>query len=479
MADRARPRRAAATRAVPATDAASARVAVPGEAPAPAAPATRAVLVARLGVLLRAAARAGPPPGLIELDLDRFDEMNDGLGPSLCDTLLRRVALRLRAIVPDALLARTSGSRFAVLLADGQTAARVAARVREVVRRPYAIAGHAVTLDVSVGVAVAGPGERDALRVLHAAGLALHQAQRDGHGCIRHFDPSMYERAVHRVALEADFRAAITLQRIELRRALSNEQFQLDYQPQVALADGRLTGFEALLRWHHPDRGMVAPDLFVPLAEETGLIVLLGEWVLRAACRDAAAWPFAPGGVPLRIAVNVSPLQLRDGGGLLAAIDRALADSGLAAARLEIELTETALADDIGATLAAIRARGCPLALDDFGTGHSSLSRLHGYPFTRLKIDRAFIADLDPGPGAPAASRERLVKAIVGLGLGLGLGVTIEGVETPYQRDVARRAGCDEVQGFLVSPPLPRGAVADFIRRFDPPSPADVATDDR
>ncbi len=439
--------------------------------------ATRHRLTERLGALLGDVLFKNLKPGLILFDLHRFKAINDGLGPWICDRLLCRVAARMRSVVPDAALhARISGDGFAVLLYDERDATDVATRLLDFIGRPFAIDGQPITLGASFGVSSAGSGGADALSVLHAADLALHQAQREGRNRICRFDPSMRKHAALRQSLENDFRSAIALQQVELRRALKSDQFQVHYQPQVSLADGRITGFEALLRWQHPQRGLVSPDQFVPLAEETGLIDILGEWVLRTACRDAAGWPLPKNGVPLRVAVNVSPLQLRDGAALLGAIRGALDESGLSVERLEIELTETALAGDVGETLLAIRALGAALALDDFGTGYSSLSRLYRHPFTRLKIDRSFVADLgrDNNDEAERAG-EWMVRAIAALGLGLGLDTVIEGIETPHQREIARFAGCTEMQGYLVSPAVAGAEVADFILRLDRPLEQKVA----
>ncbi len=436
--------------------------------------ATRRRLTERLTERLEARSSAGQLPALVVLDLDRFKSVNDGLGPLIGDTLLRRVADRLRTVVPDkTFLARMSGDGFAALLNEGSVAADTAAQIQDVISRPYVIGGHAITLGASLGIAHADLEHNDALSILHAADVALHQAQSGGRSRIRQFEPVMKENALFRLGLENDFRAAVTLQQIELRRAMESQHFQVHYQPQVSLADGHVTGMEALVRWHHPERGMVPPSLFIPLAEEIGLIDLIGEWVLRTACRDALTWPVPRNGVPLRVAVNVSPLQLRDGGALLHAIERALNESGLPVERLEIELTETALAvDDFGATLAAIRNLGADLALDDFGAGYSSLSRLHRLPFTRLKIDRSFVADLAVGEGQTGDERgqqagEWMIRAIASLGLGLGRDTVIEGVETPHQREIARLAGCTEMQGYLVSRPVPAASVADLLKRLD------------
>ncbi|PZN94802.1 MAG: diguanylate cyclase [Alphaproteobacteria bacterium] len=431
--------------------------------------ATRDQLMARLDALLPGGPSQAARPGLILVDLDRFRAMSDGLGPLVCDKLLARVGSRLQAIVPMAtLLARVSGDGFGVLLDDGSDAVATAGRLLDFLGRPYSVKGHPITISARLGIAVADGHGDDANSIFHAANLALHHAQRSGGNRLQLFNMSMRQSAERRQALENDFRAAIALQRVELLRALNSEQFKVYYQPLLSLADNRLTGFEALLRWHHPERGLVSPDEFIPLAEEFGLISLIGEWVLRTACREAATWPVPKSGVPLKLAINVSPLQLRQGETLLAAIRVALAETGLSVDRLEIELTEIALADDVGDTLHAIRALGVKLVLDDFGTGYSSLSRLHKYPFSRLKIDRSFVAGNTPATDAVARrSSEGMVRAIAALGAGLGLDTVIEGVETPRQREIARLAGCTEMQGFLVSPPVLGAALPALIARLD------------
>jgi EAL domain-containing protein (putative c-di-GMP-specific phosphodiesterase class I) len=274
----------------------------------------------------------------------------------------------------------------------------------------------------------------------------------------------MQTTASVRQKLESDLRAALTLQQVELRRALVSEQFEVHYQPQVSLADGRLKGFEALLRWRHPLGGWISPAEFIPIAEEIGLIELVGEWVMRIACRDAAEWPVPLGELPLRIAVNVSPLQLRDGPSLLAAIARAAQEAGLQLNRLELEITENALVCDVADTLRAIKQMGCELALDDFGTGYSSLGRLRNLPFDRIKIDRSFMLDLaDEAADGARSSAMWMVRAIASLGSGLGQETIAEGIETEGQAALARDAGCTEMQGFLVSRAIPNTEVADFI----------------
>jgi EAL domain-containing protein (putative c-di-GMP-specific phosphodiesterase class I) len=327
--------------------------------------------------------------------------------------------------------------------------------------------GNAVTLGASIGVAAAGENGETGHDLLHAADLAMHQAQADGRNRIRRFEPAMRDRAKTRFGLESDLRAAIASQQVELQHALINQQFDVHYQPQVRIADGVLTGFEALLRWRHPERGMIRPDDFIAVAEDTGLIDLLGEWVLRMACREALGWHPAGDGPPLQVAVNVSALQLRSGNSLVADIARILAETGLPASRLEIELTETALADGIGDTLVAIRALGVDLALDDFGTGFSSLNQLRNHPFTRIKIDRSFVIGLVEHREDPCETGgEVMVRAIASLGRGLGLETIVEGVETPHQLAIARAAGCTTVQGFLVSRAVPASDVPALITRL-------------
>ncbi len=433
--------------------------------------ATRRALIEAMDTLL---ADPSQRPGLLLLDLDRFKAVNDSLGPLIGDAVLCRIAQRLQKVCPEArLIARVSGDGFAVLLPDDAEVASMAATVLDMIARPYAIRGHAVNVLASAGTATSDGNRRTSHALFHAADLAMHEAERDGRNRMRRFEPSMQERARLRQALEADLRAAMALQQVELRRALVTKQFELHYQPQVALADGRLTGFEALLRWRHPRRGLVSPEEFIPLAEEIGLIGLLGDWVLRTACRTAAAWPALPDGAVPRVAVNVSPLQLIDGREMILGVRRALEDSGLPPDRLEIELTESALAADVADTLGALRRLGVGLALDDFGTGHSSLGRLRSFHFDRIKIDRSFVADLRPDlPEEAQRAAAWMVRAVASLGVGLGMETVVEGIETPEQRDIALQAGCTIMQGWLAGRPMPEAEVPAAITRFPAPGGA-------
>jgi diguanylate cyclase (GGDEF)-like protein len=429
--------------------------------------ATRKYLVEFVDAHLSETLHATARPSLILIDIDRFKKTNDSFGPLVCDSLLRSVAQRLRSLASDAkLIARISGDGFALIMKDASAALPLAKTLLEFLSRSYAVEGHVINISVSIGIACADNIRNIASDLMRAANVALHQAQNAGGGVVRHFEVSMLEEIAASNALETDFRAALAALQPEPCSGVINNQFEVHYQPQVSLADGQLCGFEALVRWRHPERGLVLPDKFIPLAEQTGLIAILGDWVLATACRDANLWPATrnyPAG--LRVAVNVSPVQLRDGAALVASIQRALHQSGLPAERLEVELTETALASDVGDTLNAIREMGARLALDDFGTGYSSLSRLIQFPFSSIKIDRSFIRSIDCSSHKPAQQiAEKMICAIASMGQELGLITVVEGIETVQQMEIARRAGCTEIQGYLISRAVPSSGVGLLIQ---------------
>jgi diguanylate cyclase (GGDEF)-like protein len=420
-----------------------------------------------------------PKPALLALDLDRFQAINDSTGIVTGDGVLQRVARRIvGAVPPGATVARISGDEFAVLLPDAKHGETIATQLLELIGRPYAVNGHAVTLSVSVGLALAPQHGTDADALLRAANIALHRAESEGKNHWVRFEPWMQVDASARQSLETDLRAALALNMVELRTAMTVEQFEVHYQPQLTLKERRLTGFEALVRWRHPTLGLVMPDRFIPLAEEIGLIGLLGDWVIRTACRTAASWPTPDSGLPLQVAVNVSPIQLRERRALVASIANALDESGLPAARLEIEITESALIGDALETLCAIKALGVALALDDFGTGYSSLSQLAHYPFDRLKIDRSFVRDLpasDDDTGRDAAHATWMIQAIASLGSGLDMATIAEGVETERQAQLVMNAGVTDMQGYLASRPVEEQCIPAMIARFEghlsPPTP--------
>ena len=400
--------------------------------------------------LLRQAREAGTGLAVLCLDLDRFKPVNDSFGHAVGDGLLKAVAARLRTQVRGHdLVARLGGDEFAVLYAveDAEGAAALAQRLIRIVSAPYRLDDVTAEIGMSVGIALVGPDAgagRDIERLLKEADMALYEAKAGGRGTARLFETKMDETARERLTLER-----------ELREALQDGRFELHYQPLVDLSDDRITGMEALVRWRHPERGLVSPALFIPLAEETGLIVPLGDWVLRQACRDAAGWP---GGIS--VAVNVSPLQLRHRG-FAQSVLAALAAGGLDAARLELEITESVLLDDTEAnleTLHTLRRLGVRISMDDFGTGYSSISYLRRFPFDKIKIDRSFVRDCAGSPDAGA-----IIRAIVGLGASLGITTLVEGVETEPQLATVRAEGAREVQGFLFSPPRPAAEIAALL----------------
>ena len=392
--------------------------------------------------------RAGEGCALLLVDLDRFKPVNDTLGHPVGDALLVKVAERLRSAVRASdTVARIGGDEFVILqtnVANPTETQALARRLVDLIGRTYMVDGHLLTIGASVGVALAPADGQDADRLLKNADLALYRAKLDGRGLFRFFEPEMDGRMQARRQLELD-----------MRQALARREFQLHYQPQLNLETDQLTGCEALIRWRHPVRGMVSPAEFIPLAEEIGLIVPIGEWVMRQACRDAAGWP-----APLTVAVNVSPAQFKSDR-LVEMIVSALATSGLPAARLEVEITEGVLLQESGRTLQTLhrlRDLGVRVSMDDFGTGYSSLSYLRSFPFDKIKIDRSFVSDLVSKPDG-----EAIIRAIAGLGKSLGMTTVAEGVETAEQMHRIRAEGCTDVQGYLISRPVPAEDLAALL----------------
>jgi len=388
------------------------------------------------------------------LDLDRFKPVNDALGLPAGDQLLRDAAQRLVSCARESdLVARLGGDEFAVIQVNGgnpAAASVLADRLLRAIGAPFDIAGQQVMIGTSIGIAQAPADSNDPDELLKKADLALYDAKTRGRGVHSFFKPELDRRAQGRRALESD-----------LREAADKGQLELHYQPVISLPDDKLLAFEALVRWHHPLHGMVMPDAFIPLAEETGLIEELGIWVLNRACIQAASWPDHLG-----VAVNLSPLQL-NGGGLVAIVRQALHASGLAPARLELEITESVpLAENSInlATLHGLRALGVRISLDDFGAGYSSVSYLRNFPFDTIKIDRSFVRDVTGNREAAA-----IVRAMATLGSSLGMAITAEGVETDEQLRAVRALGCTRAQGYLISTPRPASelpAITKLDRRF-------------
>ncbi len=384
------------------------------------------------------------------LDLDQFKAVNDALGHPIGDELLKLVADRLRGCTrePDT-VARLGGDEFAIIMTQMQEAtdaAALAKRIRDSIVKPYQIEGHQIVTDISIGISVAPFDAVDADPLLRNADMALYGAKADGRGTYRFYELEMNTRMKTRRELEMD-----------LRKALVSKEFELHYQPLVNLKSNEVNAFEALLRWNHPKRGLVSPADFIPVAEETGLIVPLGEWVLKSACYEAVDWPD-----DIKVAVNLSPAQLNNRN-LLNVVIGALAETGLPARKLQIEITETVLLHNTFGTLQTLhelRKLGVQIALDDFGTGYSSLSYLRSFPFDKIKIDRSFIQDLSNG-SEPVA----IVQAVANLAKCLNMTSTAEGVETQQQMDILQSMGCTEMQGYLFSRARPAKEIRQFFKR--------------
>ncbi len=407
----------------------------------------RMLLRERLDLAL-ARVHRGEQVAVLYLDLDDFKGINDALGHDVGDKILQAVADRLRGCVRETdTIARLGGDEFAIIQVGVEQlsdAARLAIRIREAITSSCEVNGHPILTDISIGISIAPNDTNEPDQLLRNADMALYRAKAEGRGTFRFFEPQMDERVKARRTLE-----------IDLRRAIVNGEFELHYQPQVELARGQISGCEALLRWQHPERGLVPPAEFIPLAEETGLINQIGEWVLRQSCIEAVAWPDDIG-----LAVNLSPVQFRDEG-LAQLVVGALAVSGLPARRLEVEITEAALLHNNEATLATLHQLhelGVEIAMDDFGTGYSSLSYLRSFPFDKIKIDRSFITDI-----AESDDSRAIVRAVIGLASHLRMTTIAEGVETQRQLDMIAALGCTEMQGYLYSGPVP---AKDLVRLF-------------
>ena len=400
-----------------------------------------------------AAARGNHSIAVLYIDLDRFKAVNDTLGHPIGDLLLCKVADRLRSAMREGdFVARLGGDEFAIIqaaAADTTGVTTLATRLVDLIGRAYAVEGHMLHIGASIGVAVFPVDGYEPDILFKNADLALYRAKAEGRGRYRLYEPEMDHRMQARRAME-----------IDLRRALALRQFEIEYQPQLDLSSNRIVGFEALICWNHPERGRVSPADFIPIAEEIGVIVPIGEWVLRTACRQATTWP-----TPVSIAVNVSPTQFRTGK-VFEMIRSALANSGLPASRLEIEITEGALLDNNDVVLQALgaaRGLGVRVSMDDFGTGYSSLSYLQKFPFDKVKIDQSFIRNIEANP-----ERRAIVRAITTLASALGMKTTAEGVETEAELDCVRAEGCNEVQGYFTGRPQSAVAAAALLVSSNP-----------
>jgi diguanylate cyclase (GGDEF)-like protein len=414
----------------------------------------RALFEDRLAGALKHSARQRDMVAVLFLDLDRFKIINDTLGHTIGDALLIALSRRLRASVRDEdTVARMGGDEFIFILRglrNAEDAVKPAQKILEAIRPPFHIHGHELHVTASIGIGLYPGDGLGSDQLLKCADMALYRAKERGRNRLQLYNPTLNVRVVEQMVLEK-----------HLRRALEQDQFRLVYQPQVALDSGQVVGVEALIRWRHPELGVISPDDFVPLAEENGLIEPLGLWVLRTACMQHRAWREAHIS-GLRLAVNMSARQFQRSG-LEARIHEVLGETGMEARWLELELTESVLmqeGDSTAALLESLSASGISFALDDFGTGYSSLSYLKRFPIKRVKIDRSFVRDINTNEGDAA-----LARAVIAMAHGLGVDVVAEGIESLEQLAKLRRYGCDEGQGYFLGRPVVPSEVPQLVRR--------------
>jgi len=417
----------------------------------------RALFHELLGHTLQRAARDRTQFALLFVDMDNFKTINESLGHSLGDQVLIEAGRRLKELLPDRdAIARISGDEFNIILHDSEGMPGfdlVTQRMIDALARPFELDGHSLYVGASAGIALY-PADGTTAEILQShAEAALHQAKLRGRGMLHFFSPEMSGRAKARLTLEAD-----------LRRSVERDELRVYYQPQVDLASGLIVGLEALVRWQHPQRGLISPIEFIPLAEESGFVVQLGDWVLRSACRQIKRWSDA-GLAPRQVAVNVSAIQLSRGR-LVESVREALQETGIAAHQLELEITESSVMLDREKSLqslADLKALGVQLSIDDFGTGYSSMAYLQQLEVHKLKVDMAFVRDMTTNAGNAS-----IVKAVIALGHSLGLEVIAEGVETLDQARQLRLLECDVIQGYLISQPLPVDTMTEFLATFKP-----------
>lgn len=406
------------------------------------------------------------PITIVLLDIGRFRKVNDSVGIQIGDRIIRTISKRLKKAAPEALLiGRTSGDNFALTFKglNEQKLSVITDRLIDFVQRPIAVGGNVIVVSLALGVANSeSPNGRDAAYLFHTADIALHYAQRNGLA-VAYFEQSMLDAAKAAHTIENDLRVSISTQTPELHQAIATQQFSIHYQPIISGADYSIVGFEALIRWNHPDRGWVSPGKFIPIAEEIGVIDTLGAWVMRKACRDMMQWHGALLKKDFFISVNISAKQFQNPSLLINTITRALQESSLAPHRLKLELTETSTINESPENFFKVKETGCKLSLDDFGTGYSSLTYLHSLPFDSVKLDRSFISDLYVKDEEKWPVSEQMIRAIFSLSSAIGLDLIIEGIETEAQLDFLSKLGCPMYQGYLFSKPLPSDQVSNFL----------------
>ncbi|WP_353673219.1 EAL domain-containing protein [Synechocystis sp. LKSZ1] len=416
--------------------------------------ANRSVLIERIELAIHRLSRHPQACfSLLFLDLDNFKIINDSLGHSLGDLLLMDISQRLKQLVRSVdLVARLGGDEFVILLEDVEgigAVVEVAERLLTELKHPFQLKAHSIVCHASMGIVLSNPTYTQAEELLRDADIAMYRAKLNGRATYAIFDPSMHHQVLERLHLESD-----------LRQALNRHEFTLQYQPIMTIASGQLQGFEALIRWQHPQRGWIRPDHFIPIAEEMGLIIPLGHWILQTACQQLAQWQALTAQRSLYVAVNLSSRQFYDPQ-LLEKLDQSLAESGISGKSLVLEITETMLIHNIEKVthlLDSIRTKGIRISIDDFGTGYSSLSYLYRLPVNSLKIDRSFVNQMQEGQRNYA-----IVKTVITLGDLLGINVVAEGIETQAQLQALQSLGCELGQGYLLSKPLTTAAAQDFL----------------
>lgn len=405
---------------------------------------------------------------ILAIELARFGRVNASMGTELGNKVISTVAKRLQKIFPDvALIARTHGDHFCIVFTGVTDVFRQIQLLNDFAQRPLALQGEVIVMSVRVGVAELGPLLKSKSHLLNAAEVALHRAKRDGlKVCFFTTDFADAAKAAHR--LENDLRISLATNHAELHKAISNKEFRLLYQPIVDVSKKQVHALEALIRWHHPTRGLISPAEFIPMAEQIQVMDVLGHWIIRRACMDSLAFPSNKDGSRPGISVNISATQFIEPGLLLATVKQALDESGIEPSLLKLEITESAaVGTDNLKIIDALRSLGCKVALDDFGTGYSSLTQLNAIPLDYIKLDRSFIAALGGGDAAEDQRSDRITRAVLGIAETFNIISIVEGVETPLQAERLQSYGCNLIQGYLFSKPLSCEEACIFISNFN------------
>lgn len=433
-------------------------------------------LVNRIGLeeFLAGISAEGASDGLslVTMELSRFGKVNDSMGAELGNKIISTVAKRLQKIFPNvALIARTHGDHFCLVFTGDVDILEQIELLNDFTQRPLAMRGEVIVMSVRVGVAVLGPLVESPSGLLHAAEVALHRAKRDQVKRV-FFQRSLENEAKSAHRLENDLRVSLVTNHVELHKAISNDEFRVLYQPIVDIDKKQVHALEALIRWHHPKRGMISPADFIPMAEQIQVMDVLGNWIMRRACADAMSFPLNKDGSRPGVSINVSATQFIEPGILVATVKQALQESGIAPAQVKIEITESAaFGTDKLSIIDTLRALGCKVALDDFGTGYSSLTQLNLIPLDYIKLDRSFIIAMGSEDELEDYRSDRITRAVLNIAQTFGLASIVEGVETSLQCERLREYGANLIQGYLFSPPLHLAEACAYVTRFNTDTP--------